>query len=243
MSTNCSKSGQMAKNRNWPRFLGWDTQASFKFFTLKMKKWWKHSKFFTYVFSEKGVKNNGRFSWICSLKNWKCSTSGKQSSRHTRSWNVTIRMLQRSMCLTLPNRTEMSLVSFARLRSKYVSTQFIEVELILSSGALFCEAERIIPLTPEEGGVEDGPATNSGHDNPVVFDLCHASPRLHAAWGKLSICCKLCVRLTLNLVCRRFRSQDCTREERPCEERKTPFSTALREWVGSGKNLLSGFSG
>lgn len=94
-------------------------------------------------------------------------------------------MLQRSMCLTLPNRTEMSLVSFAQFRSKHVSIQFIEVEFIFSSGALFCEAERIIPLTPREGagegGVEDGPATNSGHDNSVVFDVCYASPRLHAA--------------------------------------------------------------
>jgi hypothetical protein len=60
------------------------------------------------------------------------------------------------MCLTLPNRTEMFLISFARLRPNYVSTQFIEVELILSSGALFCEAEIIILLTPEESWVEDG---------------------------------------------------------------------------------------
>jgi hypothetical protein len=49
--------------------------ACFKFFTLKTEKWWKHHKFFTYVFSDKSVKNNGNFSPILSLKNLKCSTS------------------------------------------------------------------------------------------------------------------------------------------------------------------------
>jgi hypothetical protein len=36
--------------------------AGFKIFTLKTEKGWKCFKFFTYVFSEKSVKNNGHFS-------------------------------------------------------------------------------------------------------------------------------------------------------------------------------------
>jgi hypothetical protein len=48
-----------------------------------MKKWWKHSKFFTSVFSEKSVKINGHFSSIFSLRDLKCSTSDGAAEKLT----------------------------------------------------------------------------------------------------------------------------------------------------------------
>jgi hypothetical protein len=49
----------------------------FKLFTLKTKKWWKYSKFFAHVFSEKSVKNSVGYSIydVC------CSDTGSETIR------------------------------------------------------------------------------------------------------------------------------------------------------------------